>query len=94
MVRRARFLRRDPVSSGDGLSFNPHFRQRFLHDASHANLIAISNPLIERETLPTRGSLDNPNGYIQEWSLNIEQELTSNLVLKAIYLGSAGNSLS
>ncbi len=92
------FFQRDPVVASNGLSFNPPFFGNVsFTNASHANLITIQNALISTGTvLPNAQGLarDNPNGHIQEWSLNIEQELTSNLVFKAIYLGSAGNDLS
>jgi hypothetical protein len=92
------FFQRDPVVASNGLSFNPPFFGNLsFTNSARTNLIAVQNALISTGTVvPNAQGLarNNPNGYIQQWSLNIEQELSSSSVFKTIYLGSKGTDLS
>jgi len=92
------FYQRDPIVASNGLSFNPPFFGNLsFTNNSRSNLIPIQTALISTGTVtPNAQGLarNNPNGYVQQWSLNFEQELSPSFVMKTIYMGSKGTDLS
>lgn len=86
-----------PISIVGGLTFNPpFFGSRFFSNTSLTNLVEVRSALVAPGiTLPAPQVRvrDKALGYTQQWSLNIQREITSSLLIEAIYLGSRGNKL-
>ena len=91
------FYTRDVVAS-NGLSFNPpFFGNKSFTNGNLANLIPVETALISTSTvLPNAQGLakEAPNGYVQQWSVGIQRQLTTDLVIETTYLGTKGTKLN
>jgi len=91
------FYTRDIVAS-NGLSFDPpFFGNKSFTNGNLANLIPLQTALISTSTvLPNAQGLakNAPTGYMQQWSLSMEHQLASDLVIETTYLGTKGTKLN
>ncbi|HXN25022.1 MAG TPA: TonB-dependent receptor [Candidatus Dormibacteraeota bacterium] len=91
------FYTRDVVAS-NGLSFNPpFFGNKSFTNSNLAALIPVQTALISTGTvLPNAQGIarNAPNGYMQQWSLGLQRQLASDLVVEANYLGTKGTKLA
>lgn len=85
-------------TASNGLSFNPPFiGNKSFNNINLANPIPVETALINTSAVAPNFQYitkENPTGYVQSWSLNLQYELSRDFIAEAIYFGSKGTKLT
>jgi len=87
------------LAPSEGLYFNaPYFDLRFYFPGEQTGLIFVNNPFPANFPIPTPSSAfsfqrDLRTPYIQQWNVNVQQQMGKGRVLEVGYVGSKGTKL-
>ncbi|MEO7650599.1 MAG: TonB-dependent receptor, partial [Bryobacteraceae bacterium] len=86
------------------LSFNPPFNQSYSYAGDQVNpVFTLAQGIPPNALQPTINQVNRsiisydpntPNGYLQQWMMNVQTELRPNLLLEVAYAGTVGHKLT